>query len=545
MLKRIALNGLFAIVMLVSCSDSTTVYEQIEQDISLETNSAVLANSLTYDVSGVIDIYEEIPATNKLGVFPEEEAGDYPLTLVAQVEPPVFRGADNLTASHIDLVGDYAYISYNTANEIYAGGMDIINVANPDTPVLTSRLYYRNADISSVKYDQGYLYAVGGVDAEKSATASSNAFVVKIPVINGEFNLDGGLTYGFQEGFVATDIEVNTNGVFVTSGKDGYITQYDKTTLTIINEAPFADLRSLVATNDQILVLDASLGVRKLNNDLIEIGQIPISSDFRLADKRTLDFNGENIIVAEGAKGAGVYDASTGALKEYVPILINPAYVAEEDIVTNATAYNDKVMLMANGGAGLCLSEDNNGVNMVGIIELSGSINYVATKGDYIFAASGREGLQIIKMNRPSSDLQTRCAESPEYAGSSKLLVQKDDVLSYSGSKRFRSIDVKGSLLLCGSWTVINGVDVDDDATFEMQGTMVIGRNNRRRDIKVEKNATMRIEGSLTIYGDLELNDNATLEFLGPDARINVYGEVKIKDTANVIGEFEDVQNKF
>ena len=44
----------------------------------------------------------------------------------------------------------------------------------------------------------------------------------------------------------------------------------------------------------------------------------------------------------------------------------NPDGVATSDIVTNAVTINEDVLLMANGGAGLCLSEEeDNGTDNV------------------------------------------------------------------------------------------------------------------------------------------------------------------------------------
>ncbi|MEM1257712.1 MAG: hypothetical protein AAGH81_04225 [Bacteroidota bacterium] len=543
-MKRIVLFYLFTFIFLISCSDSTTVFENGEDDIQLETSTAVLDNSINYDESGVLDIYEE----NQGGVqarFRDEQAGDYPLTLVAQVNPPSFSGGENLTASHVDIVGDYAYVSYNTIDSDYVGGIDIVYIVDPMQPRLTSRLYYINADINSLRYDNGFVYAAGGVDAEKSVTATANSFVAKLPVSNGRFNLSAGITYGFQEGFNANDILVDGDKVLMTSGRDGYITEFDKQSLEIRQESPYADLRSLAISNGQIALLDASFGVRFLDASFNETGQIAIDSDFRLADKRTLDISDDRVVVAEGERGAGIYNAATGVLIEHVPIPINPAQVAEENIVTNATALNENVLLMANGGAGLCFSEDNNGVDLVGIIELQGSINYVASRGDYIFAASGKRGLQIIKMNKPDSSLESRCQGTPNYSGSSVLSVPSNADLAYSGSKRFRDISIEGNLLLCGTWTVRDEVEVAADGLFEMRGVLVVARNSRRRDVTVGTNATLRIEGDLTIYGDLVLEEGASLEFLGNTARVNIFGDVLMDDSATVTGEFDDVQDKF
>ncbi len=534
--------------LVVSCSDETTVYSDPQDDIQLESNQQILANSIVYDNAGVLDIFEDDTATagKSSKTTDEEQAGDYPLTLVAQVDPPSFSGATNLTASHVHVDGDYAYVSYNTVEDGYAGGIDIIDISDPNNPKVTSRLNYSNADINSIKYENGYVYAVGGVDAEKSVTATSNSFVARIVASNGRLDIDAGITYGFQEGYNATDVETTSNAVIVTSGKEGFLTSYSKNNIEIQNEIPFADLRAVAVNNETIAVLDASKGVSILNDSFQTIKEIAIDSDFGDNNKRTLAFSGDNIIVSEGSKGAGIYSVSTGTLLEYVPILINPEGVDSGDVVTNAVVTNEDILLMANGGAGLCLSEDQgDNTDLVGIIELKGSINYVESKGDYIFAASGKSGLQIVKLNRPDEGLTNRCSSLLSYSGSSSLKVDEGDTSEYSGSKRFKKIEVFGSLLLCGSWTVSNDVKIDDNALFEMNGTLVVGNNNKKKDIVVEKNATFRVEGNLSIYGDLTLKEGATIEFIGNASIVNIFGEVKLEDDAQVLGSFIDIQGAF
>ena len=298
--------------------------------------------------------------------------------------------------------------------------------------------------------------------------------------------------------------------------------------------------------DDKIAVLDASSGVKILNSDFGVTKEINITSDFGNFSKRTIDYSNDMIVVSEGSKGAGVYDANSGNLMEYLPILINPEGVVEQDVVTNAVASNDGIILMANGGAGLCLSEEQgSNPDLVGIIELTGSINYVASKGDYIFAASGKKGVQVIKLNRPSTSLAEECAASPVYSGSANLNINSGQDLAYRGSKRFRSINTSGELLLCGSWTVRNEVNVNENALRERNGTFVGGRNKRRRNITVNSGATLRIEGNLIIYGDLVLNDGATIEFLGNTSSANIFGNVKKSGNTTVTGTFNDVRSKF
>ena len=148
-------------------------------------------------------------------------------------------------------------------------------------------------------------------------------------------------------------------------------------------------------------------------------------------------------------------------------------------------------------------------------------------------------------MNKPDGSLDTKCAGTPRYSGTSRLAVPTNADLAYSGSKRFRNIDVGGNLLLCGTWTVRNEVTIEADGLFEMQGTLVVANNNRRRDVIVYESANLRVEGNLTIYGDLILREGASLEFLGDSSRVNVFGEVSLADSATVTGNFDDVQDKF
>ncbi|GAB5473711.1 MAG: hypothetical protein Mars2KO_18100 [Maribacter sp.] len=545
-MRNLSLGAVLALVFVASCSDETTVYrDQLEDDVAVEENATTLDNSISFDDAGVLDIFDEQRLSGKSSKA-DEQAGDYPLTLVAQISAPSYTGATNLGATHIDIDGDYAYVSYNTVEDGYAGGLDIINVSDPNNPRLTGRLYYTNADMNAIAYDDGYIYAVGGFDSEKSTRSEFNSLVAKIAVSGGRFNLGAGITYGFQEGFNATDVKVSGDRVLVTSGGDGLLRAYNKSDLTILDDVPYADLRSVALNNDKIAILDASTGVKIMNADFGVTQEINISSDFGNFAKRTLDYTDDMIVVSEGSKGAGVYDANSGSLLKYLPILINPEGVAEQNIVTNAVASNEGVILMANGGAGLCLSEDQGtDPDLVGIIELSGSINYVASKGDYIFAASGKSGVQVIKLNRPSTSLVEECSSSPTYSGSSSLTVNSGQDLAYRGSKRFNSITNNGELLLCGSWTVRNAVDINSNALMEMNGTLVVGRNNRRRDVTVDEGATLRIEGNLIIYGDLILNDGATIEFLGGTSSANIFGQVVRNGNTTVTGTFDDVRNKF
>lgn len=546
MTKVSRLMALAICLILTACADQTTVFSDPQDELTLEKSQSVLDNSVNFENAGVLDIYEGNSISGKASTTNKNDlAGDYPLTLVAQIAPPS-RDDSQLTASHVAIDGEYAYVAYNTVEDGFSGAIDIIRIADPNNPRVTARLFYLNVDVNSIAYENGYIYIAGGVDAELSVRATENSVIAKISSSNGRFDLGAGIDYAFQPGYNATDIKLMGGGLLVSSGKDGAVAMYTKSNLAPLKEEPFFDVRAIALRNNDIAVLDASVGVNFLNQDLEITQEIVIDCDFGEATKRTLDFFGDNIAVSEGAKGTGLYNSSNGAYVKHLPIMTSPNGVQTSDIVTNGVASNEELLFIANGGGGLSLAEARNGATeLVGVIELDGSINYVQSREDYLFAAAGLGGFQIIKLNRPSASLVEKCATSPRYSGTNNLTVNADDALAYSGAKRFNRLNIDGSLLLCGSWTVRNEININADGLFEMNGTLVVARNNRRRNVTIDGGATFRVEGNLTIYGDLILNDGATLEFLGEDSIVNVFGSVIRNGNVEVTGNFRDVRSKF
>ena len=200
-MKKVSLIALAAL-FIISCSDETTVFTDTSEDVTLENSASVLKNSINFDDAGVLVIADEDRISGKTAKGSnEQQAGDYPLTLVARVDAPSYNGGENLGASHVHVDGDFAYVSYNTVEDGYAGAVDIVNISDINNPELSSRLYYANADVNAIQYDNGYVYIVGGVDSETSVRATSNSFLVKIPASNGRLNTSAGLVFAFQEGF--------------------------------------------------------------------------------------------------------------------------------------------------------------------------------------------------------------------------------------------------------------------------------------------------------------------------------------------------------
>lgn len=71
---------LIGFLVMVSCSDQTQVFQDAVTQMDVITNEVQLQASVNFDKSGVLDLYNWETATQK-----NAAAGDYPLTLVAQI----------------------------------------------------------------------------------------------------------------------------------------------------------------------------------------------------------------------------------------------------------------------------------------------------------------------------------------------------------------------------------------------------------------------------------------------------------------------------
>ncbi|WP_350288128.1 RICIN domain-containing protein [uncultured Croceitalea sp.] len=421
-MKNYYLLIVLVLFTLVCCTDETTVYDLQDQGraLLLEENNTILQNSIASESNGILPIYFvhedydesgidkngslslKAPIKNRTTSTRENTSNassDFHLNLVGQVSSPSFEGGSNLTATHVDYQDQFAYVSYNTIGETFAGAVDVIDLSDPLSPVLASRMYMYNRDANVIFYDSGYVYVLGNVDTEKVLEATGESFIAKIGVQDGSIDLNN-LTYFYQQGNTATGITKMGNSFYVSSGTDGVIAKYDGATFSKSNEIAFDDLRSVTSENGKLAVLDASTGVTIMDGELNVISTINTSTSLVEDAKRTIAIMNGKLIVAEGAQGAGVYNLDTGTLEERLAILIDPENISPSDKVTNAVSVNGNATLLANGGAGLAIKVKNELIDLMGVVELNGSINYVISDGDYIFAASGNSGLQIINKIR-------------------------------------------------------------------------------------------------------------------------------------------------
>lgn len=507
-------------------------------DFQINNDSDELSKRLSLEGTGIIGITAPVNPSGR--TLDDEEAEKITLQLISQANSPIFK--DNiLQATHVDINGDYAYVSYNTAGPTYLGGVDIISIADPFKPKITSQILFENADISAVEFRDGVLYMAMAMDVDQS-NASEPANLGSVSVINGQFASD--FRYVSLPGFVATDVSTNDNLIAVVSGNNGVLAIFDKN-LQKLNELPQVDLRSISMENDRIAILSGIGEVKILNtNSLSESSSIQLNPDESGA-KRTIDINTDRVFVSEGKNGAGIYQLTNGNLIQKLPIPIKPNDVAPGEIVTNAVTVDNGLLLMANGAAGVSLTNVNNEIEDFGILDLDGSSNFVRYEDDFVFVASGSGGLQILKIDRPETNpVASSCEGLETYKGNSNLNVNSNENKSYSGSAQFKNVNIGGNFLFCGSLAIEQNLNINSNGLMEVNGSFAFGQYRKNTSLNINSNSILRLSGSTVIYGDLRLNSGAKLEFVGEGNSITIFGDVTINSGASITGNFTDTEGK-
>ena len=534
MKKNLRTLLIISIVLFQSCqSDDDLVDDTIHQDskVVLNSNTTELNNRMDFSNSGVIALTASKLTSKKTA----SGVDNFPMSLLAEINPPTYEGKQ-LTASHVDINGHFVYVSYNTQGETYLGGIDVIDVSEPNNPKLVIQAVLPNTDISTVIYKDGILYISGAALMDANPELTSPAFVAKMPLHNGLLTDD--YTSVSLVGNVGTGVAAAGSNYFAISGNNGSLSKINNSTNVINTAIPIADLRALGYNDNKVVVLSGSEGVKIYNADTMALLSTIVTSADVPDAKRTIDFQGSNLLVADGYSGLKVFN-SAGNLLQTLTLPTTIEGIDPQDVVTNAVSVSGDYVYSANGAAGIAVYKNtNNNLISLGSIFLGGSANYVKSVGDYIFVATGTGGLKIIKKLTAAID----CTDFPTYKGGEWLNVNSGENLNYQGSASLQGINVNENLTFCGSLSVAQGVNVNSGGVFTMKGAMAQGNyNNPYASFNV--NGTLKIDGSVVIYGNLVLNSGAKIEFTS-GATITIYGSVIKNSGVTISGDYTDTMNK-
>lgn len=330
------------------------------------------------------------------------------ITLVAQLLPPSL-GMETLQASHIRIVGNHAYIAYNTQGPRYLGGVDIVNISNPNVPVLISNATWDGKDISSIDVES---QGSGNHNRVWLAGAEENNEDLETPAIVERYELNSSnqfkhvsepRRYYDLKGYVGTDIKFSDQQgpptIYATSGTDGG--------LTILNNGlnlkePFLNLdnaRSVDVNSNYVIAFGGNPGHLYRPNWWYQF----IGGATDPEAKSMVRLSGSLAIVALGEEGVKVFDLASGTPFSPASSLPRPEVpegaINPWEYVSNAVSVSGNTVYIANGAAGLDIATLN-GSQLVfqGNIDLGASANFVDAGSGYIFVATGLGGLSILKV---------------------------------------------------------------------------------------------------------------------------------------------------
>jgi hypothetical protein len=540
MKKRVYLFSFLAMSLFTFCdnNDDTSNDNQAKEN-NIEINSDVTSLNKRLDLtnSGVITITNV--ATSKL-LKSSQTTTDLPLVQIAEINPPTDSNGRTLQANHVAVNGNYAYVAYTMRGDVYSGAIDVIDVSDPYKPKLITSALIANTDITSLTYSNGNLIIAGATDIDKNATLTNPSIVINMQLSSGL--LTDKYTINNLEGKVTTDVTANSSSYFAVTGDAGSLYKISSSSKAIAGKVQLADLRSVAVSGAKIVTLSGTKGVNIYNESSLALQKSFTTSTDVSGAKRTMDFDGTKLLVSEGYNGLGVYDINSGSKLQTIGLAI-----AGEDNVTNAVSVNDGYTFVANGAAGLNVYQSGSQLSLVGTVGITGSSNYVKSSGNYIYVASGKGGLKIIKMEKPNTTF-ANCSNYSAYNQGQNLILNSNEVKSYSGSTAISSVIVNsgGILTHCGSISIQNTLILNSGGTFNMRGTLAQGKYQQQNptELIINSNATLQIEGSVVIWGDLRLNSGAKINFIGNDSSITIYGKVTKNSGVTITGNYKDTENK-
>ncbi|MBW2960506.1 hypothetical protein [Mesonia aestuariivivens] len=566
------------IFLLQSCQteyQTESLAEQLEnEEIIIQDADATRLSTENLGVVGFKNVGvqpTEIPRIRTLSTNEEVSSTDLPLITIASVNPPSIGGT-LLKATQVAIHENYAYVSYNVEGDEYKGAIDVIDISDPENPLLASQVIFPNTDINAIVYSNGNLF-VAGANPSLSIEGTDPALLFRIGLVQ-DLPVTNDLTLIDMPGFSGVDVTVDGNRIYGVSGDNGVLARYNQNG-NLQNSISITDLRAVGINNNQLVALSGTTGVYVYNaNNLSQTLNFSTLQDVPEA-KRTIAFYNNQLLAAEGTDGVGIYDLNSGNQINTLPLpALNslPSTIDPAEVVTNAVTTIDNYIIVAQGSAGVSLFEVGNDVtdvNNVGILDLDDSANYVKGEGEYLFVANGGGGLKIIKRltTVPSAiDGSIACENFPPYTGLTWMSINSNQEKAYSGTTSVSGIQVKGDLTYCGNLAVSQAISITSNGNFFMSGSLVQGTTtNPLLSFEVKSNALAQIEGSVTIYGNLNMSSggtlqingdltvygnvnmgaNSTLEFQGNSSTANVHGTLNRHQNSTVSGQFIDTQSKF
>jgi hypothetical protein len=393
MMKKLPFLFLLSILLFVGCQ------KEFDKDPEIKLERAFKERLRL--INRPVDV---VPG-NGFKTYPAADLG-FQFTLIAEVDAPELNG-QTLQATHVAIEGNLAYVSYNMIGPQSKGALDVINISDPASPLIVKTLLFDKKDINTVGLFNGMIVLAG--------QDSNGAFYGFIDPDDPQDLLQVHRLNSYS----AIGHTVKDDLLYVISGINGGLTVVDASG----NEEyfPFYDARS-VAVSEEVYVLTREK-IYALNNDEITLDPGYVQAE----SKAELDVSDHLLFAALNRGGAHIYNAADLTLMQVIPRPTKPDGSNSENYVTNSVAFNDPLLLLGNGGAGITVhkkvwSESTGQESFIpfGFFDFGGSLsaNFVKSKGDYIFVATGLGGLKILTILQDEVEEDCNWTNETAFAGS-------------------------------------------------------------------------------------------------------------------------------
>jgi hypothetical protein len=402
---------LFSIFTLFTCQKDSLPIDNPDENfiqkgnLLIHSNPAQLAARVSFknEIVPIVDT-ESSSLLKSTEDFPEIDlTKNYAFKLKAEVDPPVY-GDNILQATHVTIKDDYAFVTYNTRGPKWLGGIEIFDVSDLKNPVIISSAILENMDVSAVDYADGKIYVVGATgDFEEKGFDSPACLEV--------ISLDASMAFDKVEtlidisSYAGTDIKVAAGHIFATSGSTGDLTIFNAD-YALDGTEEISDARSVDANSEHLYVLQGQEGrvnVFQLSDatytETYDVGGATIPES-----KSEIAVSDTYIFAALNEGGLSILNLD-GSMKQSFPKPETPAGALDENHVTNSVSLNGDLVLIGNGESGIhvggLIAEDNDNLWMLGAMEFgeSQSANFVESKDNVIFVATGLGGLKILAIS--------------------------------------------------------------------------------------------------------------------------------------------------
>jgi len=429
-MKKVILISGFVIlcfmIFVISCKDN---HINLDSDVKISTDTKISVNSNTSDLNDrLTNVYDYITpvvfnksSSQKLQIFKKKNKDDeeYYWEYIFEIRE-LKHGGQTLSATHIEVIDKFAYVSYNVQGDVHMGAVEILDLTITGAPVVLSTAFFDDVDINALTVDRN-----SPDSAKKIWLAGSRnkdgAVVVEITSANGVISSTT-KTASFEKVFdagiaaSANSICMVAGSLYVTAGQtNGGIVQLSASDLSYQDSKAFSSAKYVIANGQQsganrIIVLStgesASLRIYKkdLSDDFkfVDLGVIKhqsVAEPFK--GKSTLAMSDDNkyVYVSMASAGFKAYIVDAG-LEKYSSV---PSMLTNGN--TNSLFVNKDYIYMANGADGLAvaLTPTNSSAQEIvpkfvwDLLDIPASANFVAGDEEYIFVAKGLGGVKVLR----------------------------------------------------------------------------------------------------------------------------------------------------